>query len=150
MAFVLGAVMVLIAAAIGVGLLFVPPSMTSLAIQVIYGVVIIAGALSLMILGMLGKIVPFLVWMAAYGPKVGRERVPVATALSSRELERSWIVAHIAGVVFAVAAVWIGSGVVAQAAAWMLTIGGALYLWNFGRITRHLVARWRPAYVTQS
>jgi len=149
-AFVIGAAMALVAASIGVVLLADSSSSASLSIQVIYGIVIITGALSVMILGMLGKIVPFLVWMTAYGPKVGKERVPVATALSSRELERMWIVAHVAGVVLAVAAVWIGSGALARVTAWLLTIGGSLYFWNFGRIARHLVVRWRPATITQS
>jgi hypothetical protein len=149
-AFVCGAALIPVTAIFGMVLLTTRVADEFPSLVSAYGLVIIAGALSLVVLGMLGKIVPFLVWMTAYGPKVGKERVPAAPTLSSRELERTWIVAHVAGVVLAVAAVWIGSGAAAKAAAWTLSVGGTLYLWNFARTARHLVARWRPVCVTQS
>jgi hypothetical protein len=143
-AFVTGASIVPLAAIIGLLLLTTRLASEAPSILTAYGIVIIAGALSFMILGMLGKIVPFLVWMKAYGPKVGREIVPVATSLSSKALERAWLIAQSIGVPLALAAVWSGSQVLAQIAAWVLTVGGSIYMWNLGRVARHLWRRERP------
>ncbi len=58
-----------------------------------YGVTVVAGALSLMVMGMLCKIVPFLVWMKVYGPRAGRQPVPLAGSLGSPGsggTERPW------------------------------------------------------------
>ncbi|HYB41547.1 MAG TPA: hypothetical protein VEL75_07240, partial [Candidatus Methylomirabilis sp.] len=41
-----------------------------------YAVVVLGGWVSLTIAGMMLKIVPFLVWYRAYGPRAGREQVP--------------------------------------------------------------------------
>lgn len=104
-----------------------------------YGLLIITGGLSLTVLGMLCKILPFLVWMKAYGPRVGRTPVPVATSLSSRTLERIWLGTHLAGL----AGLSVGTG---ASVAWATAAGGTLlaagatvYLANAGRILRHLL-----------
>src|SRR5262249_38428129 len=41
-----------------------------------YAVVVLGGWVSLTIVGMMLKVVPFLVWYRAYGPRAGREPVP--------------------------------------------------------------------------
>jgi hypothetical protein len=142
-AFVAGVSLMPFAAIIGLLLLTTRLAREVPSILTAYGIVIITGVLSFMILGMLGKIVPFLVWMKAYGPKVGRETIPVATALSSKALERVWLIAQSMGVSLALAAVGSGSPVIAQSAAWVLTFGGSVYMWNLGRVARHLWRRER-------
>ncbi len=103
-----------------------------------YGLVVIAGGLSLTVLGMLTKILPFLVWMKAYGPRVGREPVPVATALSSRRMERLWLGAQLAGL----AGLVIGTAADARgprvAGGLLLAAGAGLWLANAARVLRHL------------
>ena len=47
-----------------------------------YAVVVLGGWVSLTIVGMMLKIVPFLVWYRAYGPRAGREPVPTLAQLS--------------------------------------------------------------------
>ncbi|HUG12228.1 MAG TPA: hypothetical protein VMM36_14520 [Opitutaceae bacterium] len=139
-AFVVGASMLPVAAILGLVLLSTRVVDKTPSVPTVYGIVIIAGALSFMIMGMLGKIVPFLVWMKAYGPLIGRQSVPVATTLSSKGCECVWMIAQAAGVVLALAAVGSGSHALAWTAAWVLTLGGAIYMWNLGRVARHL---WR-------
>ena len=114
----------------------VPPGYVS-----VYGIGIIMGALGLMLLGMLGKIIPFLVWITSYGSRVGKEPVPAATSLPAKTLERAWLVAHVAGVLLACAAAGSASKPLATAAAWTLAAGGAMYLSNAGRVARHLFLR---------
>ncbi len=63
-----------------------------------YGVVAILGGVLALVQGMLCKIIPFLVWMRVYGPRVGRQRTPVAAALGRPNCERAWLLAHVCGV----------------------------------------------------
>lgn len=64
-----------------------------------YGVVAILGGIVAVVQGMLCKIIPFLVWMRVYGPRVGRQRTPVAAALGRAHCERLWLLAHTSGVI---------------------------------------------------
>lgn len=56
---------------------------------IIYGILVLVGGLLPCVGGMLCKIVPFLTWMRAYGPRVGRGNTPSAGALTNPRLE-SW------------------------------------------------------------
>jgi hypothetical protein len=136
-AFLGGTAILPLVTVVGLVLLF-SRSSTSERLPAIYGALAIVGALSLIVMGMLGKIVPFLVWMTAYGPKVGRGPVPAAPSLSSRECERAWLAAHVVGLTLAIAAMWIGSVNLAHVAAWVLTAGGALYIGNLVQVAWHL------------
>ena len=134
-AFFVGAAALAVAALIGAVLAFAPASVSSSHAWITaYGVLLIPGALSLTILGMLCKIVPFLVWMRSYGPKVGKQPVPIATALASRALENGWWIAHVGGLVLLVAG-FATSGAVLLAAA------TALFLANMVRVLAHLRPR---------
>lgn len=103
-----------------------------------YGVVIIAGALSFMILGMLCKIIPFLVWMKTYGPRVGRVPVPLATALGSRALEQAWLGLHGFALVLVIAGVLTVSPVSVAVGADLLAVAVGIFLVNVARIGVHL------------
>ncbi len=74
----------------GAALILLPDGEAMLRTALAYGVVLIAGVLAFMILGMLAKILPFLVWMKAYGPRVGRERVPLTAELGWPRLLPLW------------------------------------------------------------
>ncbi|MCU0791477.1 MAG: hypothetical protein MUE42_01180 [Opitutaceae bacterium] len=106
-----------------------------------YGLLVIAGGLSLAVLGMLAKILPFLVWMRAYGPRVGKAPVPIATALASRKLEKLWLWLHGAGLVCLVTGAASGARWPATAGGWLLAAGAAAWLGNSARVLRHLLAR---------
>ncbi|AHF92693.1 hypothetical protein OPIT5_23175 [Opitutaceae bacterium TAV5] len=141
-AFVTGAGLLAAATVAGIALVFMPggtePWLRTISA---YGILVIAGGLSLTILGMLCKIVPFLVWMRTYGPRVGRQPVPVATSLSSRRLEKGWYAAHLAGVALLVAGVFAASPTVVAAGSLALAAGAGLFLANMLRVVAHL---WRP------
>ncbi len=138
-AFVGGAILLGAAAAAAVPL--ARPDGAALAPGV-YGVLLIAGALGLAVLGMLGKIVPFLVWMRAYGPRAGRQPVPAATALGSAQLERVWLAAHLAGVAGLLVGLQAGEPAWLAAGAALLAGAAASQLLNMGLVMKHL---FRPA-----
>lgn len=140
-AFVTGAILLGLATLIGASLAFAPEgSAEVLRVVTTYGVVLIPGALSLMVLGMLCKIVPFLVWMRAYGPKVGKQPVPIATALASRSLEYAWLALHLIGLGLLVAGLSIAGGVT-------LAIATAFFLANMLRVLVHLRDRSPPVII---
>lgn len=134
-AFLVGACILGIAALVGAALALSPPHLFGGPRPIAaYGLLIIRGALSLMILGMLCKIVPFLVWMRAYGPKVGKQSVPIATALSARPLEHAWLIAHLVGLGLLVAGKTTSGAVVLAGAT-------TLFLANLLRVLAHLRRR---------
>lgn len=104
-----------------------------------YGIVVVAGGLSLCVLGMLCKILPFLVWMRAYAPHAGRRPVPAATGLSLKPLERLWLAAHLSGVGLIAAGVSSGIEPLSAAGGWLLATGVLVHAANSVRVLMHLV-----------
>lgn len=113
-----------------------------------YAIMLFAGGLLPCFTGMLCKIVPFLTWMRAYGPRVGREPTPAASALSLPRMEQ-WSLAlqHAAALPLVVGA-WILEVAWLRAGAWLLAAATVLYVVNHAAVLRHLrrgaVARPRP------
>ena len=112
-----------------------------LAVEAAYGVFVVFGGLSLCVLGMLCKILPFLVWMKAYGPQVGRRPVPVATALASQKLEYLWLTTHASGAVLLTFGVLGDAPVPTGLGAGLVTVGVLAYLTNASRVLLHLRLR---------
>lgn len=106
-----------------------------------YAALALGGWVSLTIVGMMLKIVPFLVWFRVYGPRVGREPVPTLAQLAWPPVEgAAW--ACLTGGVLGLAAAtaqgarpWIG---VAGAG---LALGAALFAAALARMLLHLVPR---------
>lgn len=139
--FLLGAWLLGGAAVLGVALATMRGAALFWPLASAYGSGIIVGALSLMILGMLGKIVPFLVWMRAYGGSVGRRTVPAAGTLVSVTWMHVWCWAHGTGAVVLTAAAVLGAEGVARVGAWLLLGGLAAHAVAMGAAARHLWQR---------
>jgi len=138
-AFILGTGALVVSAMIGVGIAFTSVSHLLVSRWITaYGIVIIPGALSLTVLGMLCKIVPFLVWMRAYGPKVGKQPVPIATALASRGLEHSWLAFHLAGLGLLFIGATLASTTTIMVGGVALAISTGCFLSNMLRVLAHL------------
>ena len=144
-AFILGAALLVAAAAVGL-ILLSGSGFTALSLRLIsaYGIVIIPGALGLMVLGIVCKIVPFLVWMRAYGPRVGRQPVPAAPTLASLPLERIWLSGHLIAIALIVIAEVSDSGRFAALGTGTLAAAAGAYLVNISRILMHLRPDGRP------
>jgi hypothetical protein len=93
---------------------------------------------------MLGKIVPFLVWMRVYGPRVGSGPVPKAAELGWAGAERAWVWLHAAGVLLLAAGAACGHEAVLTGGAWTFGLGQLAMAASLGRVARHL-GRARPA-----
>ena len=140
-AFVAGAAAVGMGAMVGLILLWAEPGVEALRGTMSYGVVVVGGALALMVMGMLCKIVPFLVWMRAYGPRVGRQPVPPAHTLGHPVWERVWLGLHVCGVGSLAVGVWMDSAAGMRVGAWLLAGGVFFFVMNAVRIVAHLRAK---------
>jgi hypothetical protein len=139
-----GAIALVPAAALGiaqaVGLLAGPR------VALAYGVLALGGWASLTIVGMLLKIVPFLVWYRVYGPRVGKEPVPTLAQLSCARAEAVAFTLLVAGVGTLALAVCAGDVIAIRVAGAVLAAGGVAFGATLARALRHLRgASRRPA-----
>ncbi|HUG36689.1 MAG TPA: hypothetical protein VML54_07050 [Candidatus Limnocylindrales bacterium] len=104
-----------------------------------YAIVILGGWVSLTIVGMMLKIVPFLVWYHAYGSRAGREPVPTMAELSWPRAEGFAYAFLTGGVVLLVASVYAGDPAWIRSAGLVLAIGALAFAGALARILGHLV-----------
>ena len=95
----------------------------------------------LTIVGMMLKIVPFLVWYRVYAPQVGRAAVPTLAQLARPALEGLawWLLTG--GVLGLAAALAAGSAAWIRAAGAVLTLGALAFAATLGATLQHLRAR---------
>ncbi len=110
----------------------------------IYALLGVAGGLLPAIAGMMCKIVPFLTWMRAYGPKVGRMPTPAAASLTRPRLEGWAFGLQAAALAPLVAGAWLLNEPVLWFGAWLLAAGVALFVADLLGVLWHLI---RPVSV---
>ena len=110
----------------------------------VYALVGVAGGLLPAIAGMMCKIVPFLTWMRAYGPKVGRMPTPAAASLTRPRLERWAFGLQGIALIPLLAGAWRLNEPALWIGAWLLAAGVALLVSDMLGVLRHLV---RPVAV---
>ena len=103
-----------------------------------YAVVILGGWVSLTIVGMMLKIVPFLVWYRAYAPRAGREPVPTLIQLSSPRLEALAYTLLTGGAIVLAVASLAGDPAWIRMAGLTLTLGALAFVAALTSILRHL------------
>lgn len=107
----------------------------------IYAVAVFAGALLPTIAGMMCKVVPFLTWMRAYGPRVGRQPTPAAGALTRPKLETAALTLQMIAVLPLLIGAWTLNATWLRAGAWTLALGVALFVADMIGVFSHL---WKP------
>ena len=112
-----------------------------------YVVLAFGGWVSLSIVGMMLKIVPFLTWHRTYAPQAGRGPVPTLAQLGWPAAEGTAYAFLTGGTVVLAAAVATGSPAWARAAGALLTLGALAFAATLGHVLSHLAPgkRWRPA-----
>ena len=113
------------------------PAAWSGRISTAYGAAVFLGSLSLLIAGMLYKIVPFLTWFHRYSDRVGRDPVPLLHELYSEPLARVqlWFLALSVAVLVPSLAGGHAGGVAAASAGLLVSAG--LLGYNMLRVLRH-------------
>ena len=106
-----------------------------------YAVLALGGWVSLTIVGMMLKIVPFLVWYRVYAPRAGHEPVPILVQLSWPAAERLAYGLLTAGVLALAAAVAAGQPAAITVAGSIVSVGALSFAAALGRPLSHLRAR---------
>lgn len=106
----------------------------------VYAILGLAGGLLPCIAGMMCKIVPFLTWMRAYGPRVGRGPTPAASALTHPRIERWGLTLQGIAVAPLLVGVWTLGEPWLRIGTWLLAAGVALFVADMLGVLKHLWA----------
>jgi hypothetical protein len=106
-----------------------------------YAVLVLGGWASLSVVGMMLKIVPFLVWYRVYGPQVGRAQVPTLAALGWPAAEAAAWALLTAGMLALALATALGRVDFIAVSGAVLATGALAFAASLGHTLLHLVAR---------
>jgi hypothetical protein len=103
-----------------------------------YAVVMLGGWISLTIVGMMLKIVPFLVWYRVYGPRAGGAPVPTLAEISAPRLEGLSYFLLTGGVTLLAVGLLVGDAAWVRTAGGLLSLGALAFVAAFTRLVWHL------------
>ena len=132
-----GALALVPATVLGLGLAF--DVLAGPRIALAYATVVLGGWASLTIIGMLLKIVPFLVWYRAYAPRAGREPVPTLPDLAWPLGEAVAWGGLSLGFGLLAGALWLGEPVWIRAAGLVVVTGALAFVAALLRVLHHLL-----------
>ena len=115
-----------------------------------WAVLVLGGWASLTIIGMLLKIIPFLVWYRAYAARAGREPVPTLAQLSSERGERAAFVLLAPGFAALALGVWLGDLALVRTASVAVALGALAFAIALARVLQHLMPYRRRRRITAS
>lgn len=104
----------------------------------LYGFLAVVGVVTFAILGMLYKIVPFLVWYARYSREIGRSPVPALADLYSPRLQAAGYWTYLGGLIGVSAAIMVASEKLMPWCFGLLAASVLIFVVNAARILSHL------------
>jgi hypothetical protein len=124
----------------------------------IYGFAGLIGVISFAIMGMLYKIIPFLIWFGTYSKHIGRMKVPALAEMYSTRWQTFGYWTFLAGLLVTIIGTLAANAVVIRGGSGLIGLSVASLLINAGRIMRHYFrpqlvpfnvqpAKPKPAYV---
>lgn len=105
----------------------------------LYGFLALVGFISFALIGMLYKIIPFLVWFGTYSKKVGFSKVPTLAELYSERLQAIGYFTFLAGVLAISAGILAANGVAIRLGAALFGASLCALLLNVARMLAHFV-----------
>jgi hypothetical protein len=105
----------------------------------VYGLLALLGVVTFAIMGMLYKIVPFLVWYARYSGEIGRKKVPSLADLYSARLQMIGYWVFLAGLTITTMGTMLGHTECVQRGALVWLLGIGLFFVNLAKICLHLI-----------
>ncbi len=106
-------------------------------INIIYGVSLIFGFLTTLILGQMYKTLPFIVWLKIYQDKVGKFKTPLPADMHSQEAADAHYYFFIGGFALLMAGIIFSEAVLIQASAVFMFVTAAFYGYNTFKILGH-------------
>jgi hypothetical protein len=116
-----------------------PVTLLTTQLENVYGFLGLMGVVAFAILGMLYKIVPFLVWFHSYSPEVGRRKVPALADLYSPALQAVGYWTFVAGLAATAVSTALGRESAVQAGCGVLALSLAIFAINISRILSHWI-----------
>lgn len=111
----------------------------------LYGFLGLIGVVSFAVIGMLYKIIPFLVWFGVYSPHVGRAKLPALADLYSRRLQVVGYWSFLAGLAVTSAGIVLSSEIIVRLGSALLLASVATLIANVGKMLFHFA---RPQIVS--
>ena len=105
----------------------------------LYGFLAFVGVFSFAIIGMLYKIIPFLVWYKSYSRQIGLGKVPALADLYSARIQTAGYWTYVAGLAVTGAAIVLSSAVGVRSGTALLALSLAFLAANVVKMLRHLV-----------
>jgi hypothetical protein len=130
-----------LAALLGLTFAVLPFGRADTVVGVAYVVAALVGGLTIFIVGFAYKIVPLLVWTAAYRGQMGKAAVPLVADMYSARAAEVQLALMAAGVVLLIASVLARSAVGAYIGASLFFIGTLVFIAQFVRVGLHLRTR---------
>jgi hypothetical protein len=116
-----------------------PATTLTTQLESVYGFLAFIGVVTLAIVGMLYKIVPFLVWYSSYSKAIGKNKIPALADLYSPALQAAGYWVFLAGLTLTSVATALGHTNCVRAGCVVLLAGVAVFLVNIGKVLSHLV-----------
>lgn len=104
-----------------------------------YGFLALLGVVSLAIIGMLYKIIPFLVWYSVYSRLIGRAKVPNLADLYSARLQVAGYWSYLLGLLVTTAAILSAHSSAVRAGVSLLALGALCLIANTGKMLFHVL-----------
>jgi cbb3-type cytochrome oxidase subunit 1 len=106
-------------------------------INMTYGISLIFGFLTALILGQMYKTLPFIVWLKLYQDKVGKFKTPLPADMHSEEAAQAHYFFFIGAFGLLLAGVWFKEGLLIQASSAFMLLTALLYGYNTYKILIH-------------
>jgi hypothetical protein len=103
----------------------------------LYGFLGLIGVVSFAIIGMLYKIIPFLVWFGTYSKQIGRAQVPALADLNSERLQIAGYIAFVSGLVLTSAAIVAANATAVRCGCAVLAASLLMFALNVAMMLRH-------------
>ena len=116
-----------------------PVNACTMQLENIYGFLGLVGVVSFAIMGMLYKIIPFLVWFGTYSRHIGRAQVPVLAEMYSARLQVIGYWIFLAGLLTTLVAMEFSNPVAVRWGGGLLVASLAVFGFNVAKMLRHFV-----------
>ena len=116
-----------------------PLTAFTMQLENVYGLLALLGLVGLAILGMLYKIVPFLVWFHSYSRHIGRAKVPSLAEMYSVPLQIAGYWSFLAGLAVLCVATVLSNEAGIRWGGGLLALSLAIFAVNMGKILSHFV-----------
>jgi hypothetical protein len=116
-----------------------PVNALTMRLENVYGFLGFIGVVSFAIMGMLYKIIPFLVWFGTYSRHIGRAQVPALADMYSARLQVAGYWFFLAGLLTTLVAMAFANAPAVRAGTALLAVGLAVFGINGAKMLRHFV-----------